>query len=245
MPRGRPARHTHRSPRRPARAVPRGDRDEVHLEGDGLLGDQVEVGAGRQGDDPEAVGVARDDVQGLGADGAGGAEDGDGARGGHCLIVPRAGAARRSAPVAARAAPQRAAAAASLDHDVTMQPRWSSATSSSTPRCPRRPRGCVLAQRSSTPSQTEVRGAARPAGPTVSGRGRAGSRPGRRGCGRTSPGSRSTSANRSMLSALGRHRRDHDDVSPRRGPARTTSARLISGPRTRIMATSSMTLNDS
>ena len=63
------------------------DRDEIHLEGDGLLGHEVEVGAGRQGDHTEAVQVACDDVQGLGADGAGGAEDGDAARGCHWFIV--------------------------------------------------------------------------------------------------------------------------------------------------------------
>ncbi len=51
-----------------------------------LAGDEVDVAAGRQRGDGEPVGVACDHLEGLGADRAGGAEDGDGA-GGHRPIV--------------------------------------------------------------------------------------------------------------------------------------------------------------
>ena len=59
--------------------------------------EQRGVAPGGQRDDPEAVGVGGDDLEGLGADRAGGAEDGDGARG-HRTIVGDGGPGPEPAP---------------------------------------------------------------------------------------------------------------------------------------------------
>ena len=53
--------------------------DDGHAQRDGLLGDEVEVGAGRETDHLEAVTVAVDEVEGLRADRAGRAEQDDAA----------------------------------------------------------------------------------------------------------------------------------------------------------------------
>ena len=61
-------------------------RDERHLELHRLAREQVDVAAGGQRRDGEAPGVGGHHLEGLGADRAGGAEDGDGACG-HGSIV--------------------------------------------------------------------------------------------------------------------------------------------------------------
>ena len=58
----RPARAERRGPGDRARRSAR-DGHEVDLEGDRLLGQQVEVGPRGQGHHPEPVGVAQDDVE--------------------------------------------------------------------------------------------------------------------------------------------------------------------------------------
>ena len=53
-----------------------GDGDPVDTELGSLLGEQIEAAAtGREPDRPETVGVVSDDVEGLGPDRTGGAED--------------------------------------------------------------------------------------------------------------------------------------------------------------------------
>ena len=68
--------------------VATGGADQGHVERHRLLSEEVEVATGGERDDGEAPLVAGDDVQGLGADGAGGAEQGDGA-GGHGIHCQR------------------------------------------------------------------------------------------------------------------------------------------------------------
>jgi hypothetical protein len=63
-----------------------GDTHERHVEGDGLTCEQLDVAPGGEGGHGEGTRVRGDDLEGLGADRAGGAEDGDGAgsHGSHC-----------------------------------------------------------------------------------------------------------------------------------------------------------------
>jgi hypothetical protein len=55
-----------------------GERHDVRPHGVRLFGQRPDRGSGAQGRDPEPVGLRTDDVDRLGPDGAGGAEDGDG-----------------------------------------------------------------------------------------------------------------------------------------------------------------------
>ncbi|OAH11249.1 hypothetical protein STSP_53830 [Streptomyces jeddahensis] len=58
-------------------SVGAGDGDGVNAQPPGLLGEQGDPGAGGEACDPEPIGVALDEVDGLGADRTGAAEDHD------------------------------------------------------------------------------------------------------------------------------------------------------------------------
>ena len=66
---------------------PTGRDDERGASGGGLGGQERHVAAGRERDDAEAAGVGGDDLERLGADRAGGAEDGDGAEGHRSILT--------------------------------------------------------------------------------------------------------------------------------------------------------------
>ncbi len=85
-------------------AVTHGRRDEGRPGGGGLLGEEPGVGAGGEGGDGEAARVGRDDLERLGADRPGGAEEGDGAGGHprHPAPSPRTGREVEGAPRSGR-----------------------------------------------------------------------------------------------------------------------------------------------